>query len=195
MRPFRWLFPLFIVLVVILGVALASQAARFLVVDAPQQSDAIIVLAGETSARPAKGLELLRQGLAQHAFLDAEARDLVYDQTLTEVAQRYIVGLGETSRVSVCPIQGMSTFAEADDVNRCLQTVGAHRVLIVTSEFHTRRALLIFRHRLPQYQFNVAAAYNPFQFGEAWWRNREWAKTVLNEWMKLTWWEIVDRWR
>jgi uncharacterized SAM-binding protein YcdF (DUF218 family) len=41
----------------------------------------------------------------------------------------------------VCPIFGFSTKAEAEDVSRCLQPVGAHRVLIVTSEFHTRRSL------------------------------------------------------
>jgi hypothetical protein len=27
--------------------------------------------------------------------------------------------------------------------------------------------LLIFRHRLPQYEFSIAAARNPAQFGEA----------------------------
>ena len=85
--------------------------------------------------------------------------------------------------------------AEADDVRRCLQSLGAHRVLIVTSEYHTRRALMIFRHRLPQYQFNAAAARNPAQFGEAWWTNREWAKVTFDEWLKMLWWGAVDRWR
>jgi len=104
-------------------------------------------------------------------------------------------GLPEANRVSVCPIAGFSTIAEADDVSRCLHPLGAHRVLIVTSEFHTRRALLIFRHRLPQYQFSVAAARGSGSFGDAWWTNREWAKTTLDEWLKMLWWEAVDRWR
>ena len=50
---------------------LASQAARFLVVDDPEKSDAIVVLAGETNVRPARALELLRQGVAPHVFLNA----------------------------------------------------------------------------------------------------------------------------
>lgn len=183
-----------IVLILILG-ALASQAARFLVLDEPEKSDAIVVLAGETSVRPARALELLRQGMAPHMFLDAETRDVIYDQRLTDVAQKYVNSLPEGNRVSVCPIIGFSTFAEADDVSRCLQPLGAHRVLIVTSDFHTRRALAIFRHRLPQYQFSVAAASGPGSFGESWWTNREWAKTTLDEWMKTLWFEAVDRWR
>ena len=190
MRFFRLLIVLFVILVV-----LASQAARFLVVDEPGKSDAIVVLAGETNVRPARALELLRQGVAPRVFLDAETRTLIYDQQLIEIAQKYVNGLNEANRVSVCPIVGFSTNAEADDVSRCLQSTGAHRVLIVTSEFHTRRALMIFRRRLPQYQINVAAARNPAQFGEAWWTNREWAKTTFDEWLKMLWFEAVDRWR
>jgi vancomycin permeability regulator SanA len=192
MRLFRLLM---VLLLVTMLAALASQAARFLVVDEPERSDAIVVLAGESNVRPARALELLRQGMAPHVFLDAETRNVVYDQRLTDIAQKYVDGLPEANRVSVCPVVGFSTVDEADDVSRCLQSAGAHRVLIVTSEFHTRRALMIFRHRLPQYQFNVAEARDPAKFGHAWWTNREWAKTTLDESMKLLWWEAVDRWR
>jgi hypothetical protein len=192
MRFFRLLISLFLVAIL---AALASQAARFLVVDEPEKSDAIVVLAGDTTVRPPRGLDLLRQGMAPRLFLDAETRDVIYDQPLVELVQKYVNSLGEANRVSVCPITGYSTIAEADDVSRCLQSLGPHRVLIVTSDYHTRRALMIFRHRLPQYQFNAAAARNPAQFGEAWWTNREWAKVTFDEWLKMLWWEAVDRWR
>ena len=192
MRLFRLL--VLLVLIVVL-VALARQAGHFLVVDEPEKADAIVVLAGDTRVRPAYALDLLRRGMASHVFLDAETRDVIYDQRLTEIAQRYVEGLGEANRVSVCPIEGFSTLAESHDARRCLQSLGAHRVLIVTSDFHTRRALMIFRHHLPQYQFSVAAVPNPLQFGEAWWTNREWAKTTFDEWVKMLWWQVVDRWK
>jgi len=192
MRFSRLLILLFLVALL---AALASQAARFLVVDEPGKSDAIVVLAGDTKVRPVRGLDLLRQGMAPRLFLDAETRDVIYDQPLVEIVQKYVNSLGEANRVSVCPITGYSTIAEADDVSRCLQSLGPHRVLIVTSEFHTRRALMIFRHRLPQYQFSAAAARNGAEFGEAWWTNREWAKVTFDEWMKILWWVAVDRWR
>jgi uncharacterized SAM-binding protein YcdF (DUF218 family) len=191
MRFLRLLIVLFLLVVL---VALASQAARFLVVDEPEKSDAIMVLAGETNVRSARALELLRQGVVPRVILNVH-RDLIYDQQLPEIAQKYVNGLGEANRISVCTIVGLSTNAEADDASRCLQSLGAHRVLIVTSEFHTRRSLMIFRHRLPQYQFNAAAARDPAHFGEAWWTKREWAKVTSAEWTKILWWEAVDRWR
>jgi uncharacterized SAM-binding protein YcdF (DUF218 family) len=184
-----------LIAVVVVGALLATQAARYLVVDHPEKSDAIVVLAGETSMRPARALELLRQGMAPRIFLDAEAGERVFDQTLTEIAQRYINGLPEASVISVCAIEGRSTGGETADVARCLQPLGAHRVLIVTSDYHSRRALAIFSHRLPQYQWSMATAHNPAAFGDAWWTNREWAKATFDEWTKLIWWEAVDRWK
>jgi hypothetical protein len=183
--------------IVVVGIVLllASRVGRFLVVDDPQPSDAIVVLAGETDLRPSHAIELLRQHAAPHVFLDVQVRDVLFDQHLTEIAQRYIDGLPEAANISICPVVGFSTFAEAGDAARCLRSINAHRALIVTSDFHTRRALIIFRHRLPQYQFSVAAARGAGSYGNDWWRNREWAKATFDEYLKLTWFELVDRWR
>jgi uncharacterized SAM-binding protein YcdF (DUF218 family) len=68
-------------------------------------------------------------------------------------------------------------------------------VLIVTSEFHTRRALSIFRHELRGKSFSTAAARDDREFGTRWWQHRQWAKTCLYEWLRLVWWNLVDRWR
>jgi uncharacterized SAM-binding protein YcdF (DUF218 family) len=89
----------------------------------------------------------------------------------------------------------LSTKAEAHDAARCLATVSARTVLLVTSDYHTRRALSTFRHELPGIRMSIAAAQSPPQFGLKWWQQREWAKTTLYEWMRLIWWEVVDRWR
>jgi hypothetical protein len=184
-----------LIVMIIVGVLLGRQAARFLVVDNRRKSDAIVVLAGETSVRPALGVELLREQMGSHVFLDAEAAQQIYDQPLTEIAQRYVDSLPEAKQISVCSIVGLSTAAETADVARCIGSTGLHRVLIVTSDYHSRRALTIFSSRLPQYQWSVAAAHNPTAFGDAWWTHREWAKTTFDEWTKLIWWETVDRWR
>ncbi len=192
----RLIRPVLIFLAVIaIVVGFARQAGRFLVVGAPEKSDAIVVLAGETTVRPEYAVELLRQGFAPHVFLDAEMRFRIYDTQLIDIAQNYANRLPEANRVSVCPVYGLSTFGEVDDVARCLQAIAAHRVLIVTSDYHTRRALMIFRHHLPQYHFSVAGAANPQQFSINWWTSREWAKVTFDEWQKMVWWQLVDRWR
>jgi len=190
MRWLRWFL-----LVALAGAVLATRAASFLIINSPEKSDAIVVLAGETNVRPAKALELLRQGMAPRAIFDAEAGEKVYDKTLTSLAENYLKSVPEAGKVEVCAINGRSTMGETDDVARCLAPYGVHRVLLVTSEYHTRRALTTFRYRLPQYHWSVAAAGDSALFGTAWWTQREWAKGTFEEWTKLIWWEVVDRWR
>ena len=67
-------------------------------------------------------------------------------------------------------------------------------ILVVTSNYHTRRALSILEKRLPQYHFSIYAAPDPYFFGERWWQTREWAKTTFSEWQRYLWWQFVDRW-
>lgn len=184
----------FLVLILVL-VGFGSLAGRFLVVDQPRNADVIVVLAGESSVRPAHAVELLRQGMAPYAFFDVETREVVYGQHATDLAQRYVDALPGKDRIGICQITGLSTYAEADDVHRCLQGRGVHSILLVSSASHTRRALRIFQHRLPQYQISIAAAQDPTHFGIQWWSNREWAKTTVEEWSKFAWWAVVDRWK
>ena len=68
-------------------------------------------------------------------------------------------------------------------------------ILLVTSAYHTRRALAILQARLPQYHFSAYAADDPFYFSNRWWTNRVWATTTLSEWERYLWWLLVDRWR
>lgn len=170
-------------------------SGRFLVVNNPQRADAIVVLAGETFRRPNRGLELLAQNYAPRMLLDVPAVEMIYGRNAVELAQTYIQQLPQGQRVAVCPIYGLSTKAEAKDVMKCLQSLGAHSVLVVTSDYHTRRALSTFQHELPGYAISVAAAADPGQFNTRWWQRRQWSKMNFDEWIRLVWWECVDRWR
>ena len=170
-------------------------SGRFLVLDEPQRSDIILVLAGETEQRPARGLELLRQGYAQRMVLDVPAEATLYRWRQTELAQKYLQSLGADQAVTICPIYGLSTKAEAQDAAACLKGLPGKNLLIVTSDFHTRRALNIFRRELANYNCHVAAAYDDRQFGAHWWQHRQWAKVNFDEWIRLVWWGVIDRWR
>jgi hypothetical protein len=178
----------------VLLILFATQAGRFLVVDAPRASDVIVVLAGETDRRPTRALELLQQGFAKRVLIDVPADSTIYTFTQLDLAQKYVQSLPQAAVVSVCPIVGLSTKAETEDVEKCLTRMNPGTVLIVTSEFHTRRALSTFRQELPGRTFSVAAAYDSAQFGTHWWTHRQWAKTVVDEWLRLLWWSVVDRW-
>src|ERR1700689_234257 len=182
------------VVLAVLLVLFVTQAGRFLVVDGPRASDVIVVLAGKTDRRPTRALELLQQGYGKRVLIDVPADSTIYTFTQLDLAQKYVQSLPQAAVVSVCPIVGLSTKAETEDVEKCLTRMNAGTVLIVTSEFHTRRALTIFRQELPRRTFSVAAEYDSAQFGTHWWTHRQWAKTVVDEWLRLLWWSVVDRW-
>jgi hypothetical protein len=176
--------------------AVVAGTGRFLVVDEPEKSDAILVLAGETYNRPMLALDLLERGYAPRIVMDVPAAERIYQWTAPELAQRWVQGLPQANSISICPIHGLSTRDESHEAQNCIARAGGvHKVLIVTSDFHTRRARSVFQHEIPGLEFNMAAAHNPAEFGVLWWRQREWAKTNLYEWMRLIWWELVDRWR
>ncbi len=177
-----------------LAVGLAAKAGSFLVVDAPRPSDVILVLAGETNRRPERALQLLAQGYGRRVVLDVPTNAKLYEFTEIQLAQKYIQDLPQGAAVSVCPIDGLSTKAESKDAGGCLAREGGKSVLIVTSDYHTRRALNIFQREVPGHEYAVAAARDGEQFGARWWTHRQWAKTLANEWVRLIWWEAVDRW-
>jgi len=173
----------------------ALNAGRILVVDAPQPSDLILVLAGETHNRPARALELLHQGFGRRVMIDVPADAKIYDVLQLDLAEKYVRSLPDSLAVRVCPIVGLSTREETHDVEKCLDPQDGSRIMIVTSDFHTRRALSIFRHELRDKTFSVAAAHNPPEFGTRWWTHRQWAKTFALEWLRVIWWNFVDRWK
>lgn len=180
---------------VFLCVVLLAYSGSFLVVNNPSKADAIVVLAGETQCRPACGLRLLDDGYAPLMILDVPAGEKVYQWSSMELAAKYIQGLPEARAIQVCPIEGLSTHAEVADVKRCLAPLNVRTVLLETSDYHTRRALSVFRATDKARRYSVSACADARTFGVPWWREREWAKTNFYEWIRLLWWETVDRWR
>jgi uncharacterized SAM-binding protein YcdF (DUF218 family) len=186
------------VLILIL-LLLFFQPGGYLIVNNPEKSDAIVMLAGDQAdLRYWRALELLRSGYGRLLLVDAGNGE-VYGQSYVDLAANFIAHTAgdNASQVSICVIQGDSTKEEAPQVGECLAKLQPppHSVVLVTGDYHTRRALSIFRQRLPQIHWTAGATRNDFLFGQPWWKNREWAKTYLTEWEKLLWWELWDRWR
>jgi uncharacterized SAM-binding protein YcdF (DUF218 family) len=193
----KFLVPAMVILSIAAFVAL--HMGEFLVVNHPENSDVIVVLAGDhNDTRYFHGLEMLRDGYGRHMMIDVPAGK-IYGNAYTKYAADFVAqSAGDIkSQISLCTIQNDSTAQESADVARCLaQTYpGSRSALIVTSDFHTRRALWILRSRVAQYRWSVAAASDPWMFGKPWWRHREWAKTTFLEWQKLVWWTLLESWR
>ncbi len=182
------------IIIIVLATLLLSHAASFLVVNNPRPSDVMLVLAGDSAGRYSHAVELQKSGFAERIILDVDATPSMFGKSQADLAYDFLREKGSQGS-EICPIRADSTFGEAVDVKRCLAGRKVNSVLIVTSDFHTRRALSIFQKRLPQYEWSVAAAWAPYHDAERWWRNRRWAKAALDEWEKYLWWELVDRWR
>ncbi|MFI5115081.1 MAG: YdcF family protein [Terriglobales bacterium] len=180
-------------IVIVMAVWLLSHAASFLVLNGPQPADVILVLAGGTDSRYGHAVALQKEGFADRIILDADASRDRFGKSDADLAADFLRNNGPLGW-EVCPIRADSTFGEAVDVKRCLERQQVNSVLIVTSDFHTRRALSIFRKRLPQYEWSVAADSAPYHNSEQWWRHRRWAKSALDEWEKYLWWKLVDQW-
>lgn len=157
----------------VLLVFLTFHLGSFLVVENPQPSDAILVLAGDVNdARYEKGIELLRRGYGQGMFVDAAEDFTFYGHTYADWARQFIAEnpVDIRDRVHVCPIREDSTVAETKYVAKCLSRLPAGaRILLVSSDYHTRRARSIFANRLPSYHWSTAAASDSSQFGKRWW--------------------------
>lgn len=177
----------------VLAIVLLSHAGSFLILNAPEHADAILVLEGaEHSYRHA--VKLQEQGYADRILVDANITRTIYGKSEADLATEF---LNRTSGglAEVCPTLQDLTYDEAADVKRCLAQLNISSVLIVTSDFHTRMALSVFQKRLPQYRWSIAAAYAPYHDADQWWKHRAWAKTVLDEWEQFAWWKLVDQWR
>lgn len=178
--------------------ACSLRLASFLEVENLHKADAIVVLAGDVNDRRyQKGIELLRAEYGNQLFLDASEDITLFGHSYADWARQFVRENSSDirDRVQVCPIREDSTATETKYVAKCLSYLpSGSRILLVTSDYHTRRALSVFSHRLPSYQWSVAAAHDDTQFGTQWWHHRQWAKNAVREWQKLLWWEIIERW-
>jgi len=188
---------LMVAIVLACGIAVFHKSGEYLVLDRPESADALVVLAGDRNdCRFLRGLDLLRQGYAPRMLVDESSDMIFFGRTAVELEDQRLRSLDlKRDQARVCPIKSASTDEETRYVAKCLDADQIRSVLLVTSDFHTRRALSIFQRRLPRYHWSIAACHDGSVFKQSWWQRREWAKTSFTEWTKLIWWNVVDSWR
>ena len=180
------------IVLILLGLCHAGPA---LVVNQPQRSDVILLLAGDVNdTRYWKGIELLRTGYAQTMLVDTRSDIVAFGRPVAELMEDFIRRSAIDVPVLVCRVTGDSTLEELQSAYAaCIKHTALHSVLLVTSDYHTRRALSIARKIYPQYTWSAAAANSGLLSAPRWWTDREIAKNVFLEWQKVVWWELVER--
>jgi uncharacterized SAM-binding protein YcdF (DUF218 family) len=161
--------------------------ARLFRVDDPVPSDAIVVLLGGLESRPARAAGLYRDGLAPRVLLcrGNPPPPGFIDEPLIAVRRMAVLGVPE-SAITLIPAAVTSTKNEAEAILKAARADGLSRITVVTTSFHTARALWIFRKvfRGSGIDVHVAAATNPL-FDEAnWYRTDEGAMIYFIETVK-----------
>lgn len=175
---------------------LGTLGGKLLVVNEPKTADLILVLAGGRHVRVHQAIRLFLEGWAPRVVIMSDSNWRLYSRSETQLAEEFVGSLPPALRSAthVLPVAADSTLEEAAEIRKYMDAVDAHSALLVTSEYHTRRALSVFRRLLPEKEFGICGASDPVQFGMRWWRRRAWAKRALNEATRLVWWLLIDRW-
>jgi uncharacterized SAM-binding protein YcdF (DUF218 family) len=164
---------------------LLNPLGRFLVrAEAPVKSDCIFVLAGDGHGqRILRAAELYRGGMAPKVFVSGP--EGIYGYTEDELAIPFARKNGAADVPFIgLPNKARSTISEAAAVLPSLQEAGCHSVLVVTSDFHTRRAGSILGRAWPDLQVRMAAAPTVDYDPDRWWTSRDYQKTFFFEWTK-----------
>ena len=151
----KWLLRIGLVLftlLVLLAVIALLYPQRFLCVDSGRVgADVMVVLGGGSHDRPERAAELFKERMAPR-ILDSGLGDCA-------IYRRSLIQAGVPSQAIQMEDQSRTTRENAILGVHLLRLQGARRVIIVTSWYHSRRALACFEHYGPEIQFYSCPAY------------------------------------
>ena len=153
---------------------------RLLIVSVPMsRADAIIVLGGEPLARPTEAARLYQQGVAPRVFVTGTGD--------AARCRKVLMGAGVPASAIITEAKATTTYANATLLKPLLEEAKVNSALIVTSPFHTRRALATFRKVMPGIHFGVTDA------SIGWWSKPE-GRGDLNRFVWLEFLKTAEYW-
>jgi uncharacterized SAM-binding protein YcdF (DUF218 family) len=163
---------------------LAALGSFLVKSESPRPAGAVFVAAGDASGnRILKGAELVREGYAPEVIVSGP--EGVYGFYECDLAISFAENAGYPKSFFLrFPSHALSTREEASAAGAEFHRLALKRVILVTSDYHTRRAGKLFRAAAPGVSFVVVAAPDLHFTPRGWWRDREGRKTFLLEWMK-----------
>jgi len=187
-----------LMLVIAAGAWLLLDGGRFLQHEDPlQHADAIFVLGGTRFERPLEAVDLYKAGWAPVIVLSpgrtepaeiAVRRSGVTFPSDASLARDAMVRLGVPASAIVADEGSMdNTAQEAIMLRELVRARGWHRVIVVTSKYHVRRAGFAFRRGLEgtgAVPIMRASRHDPFDPAH-WWRYRADVRYASSEWIKL----------
>lgn len=171
-------------LIVLRAPLLTAMGGYLVQSESPRKADVIVVLGGDASGKRARaGCALLRQGYASRLWLSGLPN--IYGKPEGQLALELLRGEGcPESALLPLKINVDSTRDEAIEISKLLREAHYQSYLLVTSNYHTRRAARVFREVSPDLTC-IPVAANETEFPvDHWWQHRTTQKIFFNEWVK-----------
>lgn len=153
--------------------------------------DAIVVLGGEPTTRAERAAEVYRQVAGENPGRAADSTlwVLATGEGDCEDARRQLEACAVPASAILTECKSTSTLENAAFSVPRLRERRATNVVIVTSWFHSRRALACFREANPEMHFYSQPTVHPPQ--PAWWPDRHERGRILSEYGKLIYYWLV----
>ncbi len=171
------------VLYLVRGPILRFVAESWIVEDPLGKADALVVLSDDNfyADRATRAAELLREGKAP--LIVASGRRLRPNAGIAELMEHDLIERGvPKEKIVRLPQDADSTKEEAEAVLKFAKEKRWRSVIVVTSNYHTRRARYIFRRVFPQgIEVHIASARDGDFDPQHWWEKRKSAKELTLE--------------
>jgi uncharacterized SAM-binding protein YcdF (DUF218 family) len=163
---------------------LGAMGAYLVNAGPPEKADIALVLAGDGEGnRILTAAQLARRGYISRVLVSGPSG--IYGLHECDLAIPFAVKAGYPESYFLhFENDARSTKEEAREGVPRLRQLGAHKILLVTSDYHTRRSGKIFRAAAPDLEFIVVGAPDTSFTTDGWWHNRQGEKIAFNEWVK-----------
>jgi uncharacterized SAM-binding protein YcdF (DUF218 family) len=197
-RTFKWLIG-FLLLLIVWALS-APFLAKNLIVEKPlEKADAIVVLGGSHTylERTRKAAELFKKGFAPRIYLTDDGEQAGWSRaeqrnpSFVELARKSLIagGVG-AENIEILEPKVTGTIYEARLLSDKARAANLNSILIVTSAYHTRRALATFQKIFAENNQTIALGILSPPPGEqtpppfSWWLSKFGWEIVAGEYVK-----------
>ena len=179
-----------IIVIAVLMVIIGLNLGRFLVEsDKLEKADAIAVFSGDSGPRTERAVELLKDGYADYLILSGGK---VYDDvTMVELMKNHAIKLGIDESKILIDDEASTTNENAEFTADIIEENNFRSVIVVTSDYHTRRSKLAMKKALENTLIDgekVEVTVTPSKeekFTTKWWTSGDSVLMVISEYLKL----------
>lgn len=175
---------------------LARLGRFFIVSDALVKADIIIVLAGDSARdeRLLHAIKLWQEGYAPKIALSTTLADWQNYEDFPTWRHATKLNILPKESLLVLDHEADSTRQEAQSLLPYVRNHQFKKVIIVTSNYHTRRSKKVFQKQWAGSGIHISISAAPFSFfhPDDWWKHRSDSRTLFLESTKTLWYALFE---